>query len=163
MMVLGVHNAAGFSVFSPLPSQQPRRCFSLAAPKTREITAAYSKGAALGTTRLVAMSSEVKSAESVVAPMKSTLMRLLSKGTGLKAAAGTGNRAEVNELVLALEKNNPTNEPAASELLNGLSLSLSLALALIHTQVLPAHARKNAQKQAHAYARTREKEGEAGN
>ena len=63
--------------------------------------------------------------------MKSKLMRLLSKGTGLKGAADAANRAEVNELVLGLEKNNPTEEPAASELLNGLSLRLSTQRALV--------------------------------
>lgn len=74
---------------------------------------------ALGVTRLMATSGEGASAEPAVKPMKSKLMRLLSKGTGLKGAADAANRAEVNELVLGLEKNNPTEEPAASELLNG--------------------------------------------
>ena len=119
VLSLGVHDAAGFSVFSPLPSSMDLR--------------RNEQQRRLGTTRLVAMSSEVKSTESEVTPMKSTLMRLLSRGTGLKAAADTGNRAQVNELVIALEKNNPTNEPAASELLNGLSLSLSRSRSHTHT------------------------------
>jgi hypothetical protein len=86
---------------------------------------------ALGVTRLMATSGEGASAEPAVKPMKSKLMRLLSKGTGLKGAADAANRAEVNELVLGLEKNNPTEEPAASELLNGLSLRLSTQRALV--------------------------------
>lgn len=51
--------------------------------------------------------------------VKSDLMTQLSAGTGLKQAANPANRAEVNEILLKLERNNPTDMPADSPLLNG--------------------------------------------
>ena len=48
---------------------------------------------ALGITTLMATSGEGPSAEPAVKPMKSKLMRLLSKGTGLKGAADAANRS----------------------------------------------------------------------
>jgi len=46
-------------------------------------------------------------------------MTQLSVGSGLKGAADSANRAEINELVLKLETQNPTAQPAESPLLNG--------------------------------------------
>ena len=51
--------------------------------------------------------------------MKSDLMKVLSSGTGLTGAADVRNRDKVNEMLLWLEKVNPTESPAGSELLNG--------------------------------------------
>ena len=48
--------------------------------------------------------------------IKSELMKLLTKGTGLTNRA---DPLEVTELVLELEGKNPTQQPAASDLLNG--------------------------------------------
>ncbi len=65
---------------------------------------------------------EVESATSTTAgleALKSDLMTQLSVGSGLKGAADSANRAEINELVLKLETQNPTQQPAESPLLNG--------------------------------------------
>jgi len=65
---------------------------------------------------------EVESATSASAGLevlKSDLMTQLSVGSGLKGAADSANRAEINELVLKLETQNPTAQPAESPLLNG--------------------------------------------
>lgn len=51
--------------------------------------------------------------------LKSDLMTKLSVGSGLKGAADSANRADINEMVLKLETQNPTLEPAESPLLNG--------------------------------------------
>ena len=51
--------------------------------------------------------------------VKTQLMDLLTQGTGLKGAADTRNREQVNEIVLMLERMNPTASPAESDLLNG--------------------------------------------
>ena len=50
---------------------------------------------------------------------KVELMKVLTKGTGLKGAADARNQAQVAELLLALEAMNPTQEPAGSDFLNG--------------------------------------------
>jgi len=54
-----------------------------------------------------------------VETVKSDLMTQLSAGTGLKGAANPANRVEVNEILLKLERHNPTESPAESALLNG--------------------------------------------
>jgi len=54
-----------------------------------------------------------------VETVKSDLMTQLSAGTGLKQAANPANRPEVNEILLKLERHNPTESPAESPLLNG--------------------------------------------
>ena len=46
-------------------------------------------------------------------------MHLLTQGTGLKGAADSRNREQVHEIVLMLERMNPTDSPAESDLLNG--------------------------------------------
>jgi hypothetical protein len=60
-------------------------------------------------------SAEPKSVETI----KGDLMSILSVGTGLKQAADPRNAAEVNELLMKLEPQNPTHAPAESDLLNG--------------------------------------------
>ena len=59
------------------------------------------------------------SAEDGLKSVKTELVRTLTKGTGMGSAADARNRPVVNELVLKLERRNPTEAPAASELLNG--------------------------------------------
>ena len=58
------------------------------------------------------------SAEDGLKSVKTELVRTLTKGTGM-VTADARDRPVVNELVLKLERRNPTQAPAASELLNG--------------------------------------------
>jgi len=59
------------------------------------------------------------SAEDGLKSVKTELVRTLTKGTGMGLAADARDRPVVNELVLKLERRNPTQAPAASKLLNG--------------------------------------------
>jgi hypothetical protein len=67
--------------------------------------------------RMAAVESTARSAG--LEALKSDLMTKLSVGSGLKGAADSANRADINEMVLKLETQNPTSEPAESPLLNG--------------------------------------------
>jgi len=79
-------------------------------------------------------SADTKTVESI----KGDLMSILSVGTGLKQAADPRNAAEVNELLLKLEPQNPTHAPAESELLNGAwELLYTGPYAQVHTHLTP--------------------------
>lgn len=62
---------------------------------------------------------EAAPASDALEGLKGDLMTQLSVGSGLKGAADSANRAEINELVLKLEAMNPAESAASSPLLNG--------------------------------------------
>jgi len=61
----------------------------------------------------------VSEAEVVAMDPKKELMRILCPGVGLKEAADPAKRPEVTELLRKMECQNPTENPATSDLLNG--------------------------------------------
>lgn len=69
--------------------------------------------------RMQDASVQTSTSSAAMETLKGDLMTQLSVGSGLKGAADSANRAEVNELVLKLETKNPTTESASSPLLNG--------------------------------------------
>ena len=100
---------------------QCMRGFHLAAPRLlrRSSLAIAPCGARRSGTCAQTKTTCRESSQSSLKSVKTTLMDLLTQGTGLKGAADTRNREQVNEIVLVLERMNPTASPAESDLLNG--------------------------------------------
>ena len=111
--------AAPFAAaFAPSPiAHAPRSVRGAVSPAANLRAASLSSRTApvrLGL-RMAAVESSVASSET----LKGDLMTQLSVGSGLKGAADAANRAEINELVLKLESQNPSENAAGSSLLNG--------------------------------------------